>query len=98
MNNLYLVGSQLGKYGRMRLAYLKNEKPALFHELKQSGRLDYHLYSIDEQAGEMLFKIEGDYIRRNPLPSSDDFMAVVRARNTARLVAEEFVLHDLVYC
>jgi hypothetical protein len=81
----------------MRLAYLKETKPALFHALEQNNELTYHLYSIEEQAGDMLFKIENDYIERHPLPSDDDFMAVVRARNTARLIAEEFVLHDLIY-
>lgn len=88
----------LGKFGRMRRAYLEDSKPALFLELKQSGKLQSYLYSIDEEALNMLTKIEDDYIARHPLPSGDDFMAVVRARNTARLVAEEFVLHDLIYC
>ena len=99
MNRDYNIpGNPLGKFGRMRLDYLKNEKTAMFLELKQSGKLQSYLYSIDEQAGEMLFKIEADYIEQNPLPSGDDFMAVVRARNTARSVAEEFVLNDLIYC
>jgi hypothetical protein len=53
---------------------------------------------MDEQATDMLLKIEDDYISRHPLPITDDFMEVVRARNTARLVAEECVLHDLIYC
>jgi hypothetical protein len=99
MNNDYNIpGNPLGKYGRMRLAYLKAEKTAMLFELTGSGKLQAHLHGIDEQAGEMLFKIEDEYIERHPLPSGDDFMAVVRARNTARSVAEEFVLHDLIYC
>jgi hypothetical protein len=93
-----IPGNPLGKYGRMRLAYIKNEKKALFRELKQSGKLQSYLYDIDEQAADMLFRIEENYIKRNPLPSGDDFMAVVRARNTAHSIAEEFVLHDLIYC
>jgi hypothetical protein len=67
----------------MRLAYLKAEKTAMLFELARSGKLQSHLYSIDEQSGEMLFSIEDEYIKRHPLPSGDDFMAVVRARNTA---------------
>ena len=97
-NNYNIPGSPLGKFGRMRLAYLENEKTALFLELKQSGKLQSHLYDIDEQAINLMIKIEDNYIKWNPLPSGDDFMAVVRARNTARLVAEEFVLRDLIYC
>ena len=99
MNDDYNIpGNPLGKYGRMRLAYLRETKPALFAELKWFGKLQAHLYEIDEQAGEMLFRIEGEYIERHPLPGGEDFMAVVRARNTARMVAEEFVLHELIYC
>jgi len=97
-NDYNIPGNPLGKFGRMRLAYLKNEKTALFQELKQSGKLQSHLYSIDEQAIDMMIRIEDDYIKRNPLPNGDDFFAVARARNTARSVAEEFVLHDLIYC
>jgi hypothetical protein len=82
----------------MRLAYLKETKPALFRALEQNNELTYHLYSIDEKAVDMLLEIEDDYIKRHPLPSGDDFMAVVRARNTARTIAEEFVLNDLIYC
>jgi len=92
-----IPGSPLGKFGRMRLAYIENEKTALFLELKQSGKLQSHLYDIDEQAIDMMIKIEDNYIAKNPLPSGDDFMAVVQARNTARLIADEFVLHDLIY-
>ena len=87
----------LGKYARMRLNYLKTTKPALFLEHRKNGTLAQHLISVEEEAIEMLIKMENRYIAKNPLPSGDDFMAVVQARNTARLIAEEFVLHDLIY-
>ena len=87
----------LGKYGRMRLNYLKTAKPALFLEYRKNGTLVQHLISVEEEAIEMLIKLEDRYIAKNPLPSGDDFMAVVRARNTARLIAEEFVLNDVIY-
>jgi len=93
-----IPGNPLGKFGRMRLAYLKDEKPAMFAELKLNGKLQSYLYSVDEQAFEMMTKIEDDYIKRHPLPSGNDFFAVVRARTAARSIAEEFVLHDLIYC
>ena len=88
----------LGKYGRMAMKHLHDTNPQKFSLLKMTGQLMTTMYRIDEEAAEMLFKIEDDYIKRNPLPSGDDFFAVVRARNTARLIAEEFVLNDLIYC
>jgi hypothetical protein len=97
-NEYDISGEPLGKYGRMRLAYIKESKPTLYGRLKLSGELQAYLYRIDEEAGEMLYNIEEKYIERHPLPSSDDFFAVVRARNTARMVAEELVLNDMIYC
>lgn len=87
----------LGKYGRMRLNYLKTAKPALFLEYKQSGTLTRHLKNIEDESTEMLIRMEEAYIQKNPLPKGDDFMAVVRARYQARDYAEEIVLHSLIY-
>ena len=87
----------LGKYGRMRLNYLKTAKPALFLEYKQSGALAQHLKSIEDEATEMLIFTEEKYIEKNPLPKGDDFLAVVRARYQARDYAEEIVLYSLIH-
>jgi hypothetical protein len=98
INENCIYDQPLGKCGRMRLKYIKEAKPALYGRMKLSGELEAYLYRIDEEAGEMLYNIEGKYIERHPLPSGDDFIAVVRARNTARMVAEELVLHEMIYC
>ena len=87
----------LSKYGRLRLNYLKTANPALFLEYRKNGTLSRHLQSIEEEATEMLIRMEGKYIERNPLPKGDDFMSVVRARYQARDYAEEIVLHSLIY-
>jgi len=87
----------LGKYGRLRLNYLKTAKPALFLEYRQNSTLARHLENIEEEATEMLIRMEDKYIERNPLPKGDNFMAVVRARYQARDYAEEIVLHSLIY-
>ena len=87
----------LGKYGRLRLNYLKTDKPALFLEYRQNSTLARHLENIEEEATEMLIRMEDKYIERNPLPKGDDFMAAVRARYQARDYAEEIVLRNLIY-
>ena len=38
----------LGKYGRMRLCYLREHRSLLFNQLLLSGKLMRHLYSIDD--------------------------------------------------
>ncbi len=40
----------LGKYGRMRRAYLKENKPILYNQQVLSGKLFDHLCEIDETA------------------------------------------------
>jgi len=94
----------LGKYGRMRLNYLKTAKPNLFLEYRQNGTLARHLENTEEEATEMLIRMEDKYIEKHPLPiekhplpKGDDFMAVVRARYQARDYAEEIVRHNLIY-
>ena len=40
----------LGKYGRMRKAYLKEHRPILYNQLLMSEKLYPHLIEIDETA------------------------------------------------
>ena len=40
----------LGKYGRMRKAYLKEHRPILYNQLLMSEKLYPHLLEIDETA------------------------------------------------
>ena len=44
----------LGKYSRMRLSYLKENKKALFSVMLMDGTLNSHLHEIDEQANKIL--------------------------------------------
>ena len=38
----------IGKYGRMRMAYLKEHRPIIFNQLILSGKLYAHLSEIDK--------------------------------------------------
>ena len=44
----------LGKYGRMRMRYLREHRSLLFNQLLLSGKLMKHLYSIDDTCQERL--------------------------------------------
>ena len=43
-----------GRFGRMRLKYLKKHRRATYINLKTSGQLTHHLNEIDREANEML--------------------------------------------
>jgi hypothetical protein len=90
----------IGKYGRMRKRYLKEQHPILFSELLLSGQLFPHLVEIDQACeGRMellimqMAKQEGV---TEALKASDQ-MEWVALMNSIRSRAEEIVLHELIY-
>ena len=91
----------IGKYGRMRKRYLKENRPILFSNLLLSGKLDQHLTEIDRACVERM-----DLLTRQMAPQegvteslkATDQMEWVRRMNSIQYRAEEIVLNELVYC
>ena len=90
----------IGKYGRIRKRYLKEQHPLLYSALLLSGKLYPHLLEIDEACEarmELLVlqmaKLEGV---TEALKAADQ-MEWVRRMNSIRNRAEEIVLSELVY-
>jgi len=91
----------IGKYGRMRKRYLKENRPILFSNLLLSGKLDQHLTEIDRACVERM-----DLLTRQMAPQegvteslkATDQMEWVRRMNSIQNRAEEIVLNELVYC
>ena len=89
-----------GKYGRMRLRYLKEKHRVIFVNLLTSGKLNEHLFQVDEQANTMVEEIVLDMARRDKTDGSlkaTDQMKWVGRMNNYRACAEEMVLSDLIY-
>ena len=89
--------SMLGKYGLMRLSYLKEHKPELYAGLLVKGKLICHCREINDRAYEMLETIEKQILQETGQQSSDSFWENYQQRQQAHDVAEESALHDLVY-
>ena len=90
----------IGKYGRMRCAYLKNHCPALYSILLLTEKLFPHLAEIDAACKTRLDIIETALMRREGVTEAlkaADQMEWVRRRNGIHSRAEEIVLHELVY-
>jgi hypothetical protein len=47
----------IGKYGYMRLDYLKEHKPVLFRRLQMRGELRAHLAAVDREAREYAWRV-----------------------------------------
>ena len=89
----------IGRWGRMRLAYLKERRPGLYTRLILSGKLDSHLADVDEQA-EVRFDVVMDGYKRlygiSEQLKADDQMRWVQMMNLARAEAETSILDEII--
>ena len=90
----------LGKYGRMRLRYLQENRPLLFNQLLISGKLITHLYSIDKACQErMEFLIPQMKVSEGvteELKATDQMEWVCRMNSIHHRI-EEMLLSELIY-
>lgn len=64
----YTSDKPLGKYGRMRRAYLKEHQPWLYSELALSEQLFPHLWEIQQTCEERLERVMAGLLERYPAP------------------------------
>ena len=90
----------LGKYGRMRKAYLKEHRPILYNQLLMSEKLYPHLLEIDETAQsrleQMMPKLTAAAGATEQLKASDP-MKWVGLMNTCKAQAEEILMAELIH-
>ena len=96
-NDIKYDEEPLGKYGRMRLRYLKEHKTDLYRLMRMEGKLLEHCHRINKDATKRAILIEEQYLKKNPIPVDCGFMDRVGYHNIARDVAEEVVLREIVY-
>lgn len=90
----------LGKYGRMRKAYLKEHHPILYNQLLMSEKLYPHLLEIDETAQsrleQLMPQLAKDAGATEQLKASDP-MRWVGLMNTCKAQAEEILMAELIH-
>lgn len=90
---------QLGRYGKLRKAYLKGYRPVLYSTLVMSERLYEHCAEIEQAALSRLEIIISELARdagaTEALKISDP-LKWVGLMNTCKAQAEEIVFHDLI--
>ena len=90
----------LGKYGRMRLNYLKDNKKALYSVMLMNGTLNSHLHDVDEQANRILEQIVKAFAEAdgcNEELKASDQIKWVGLMNNYRHCAEEIIFKELIY-
>ena len=90
----------IGKYGLLKLEYLKKNKRGVYTELLMKDKLNEYLYNIDTIANNrmknlILLFAEKENIDEN-LKQSDQFLWIGKMNNIKN-IAEEIVLNELIY-
>lgn len=101
--NLYLPkqpGKNIGKYGRLRLKYLKEHKRGLYTELLINGTLKQDLIEADENATDKVNSLikqlaETEHIDEELKATNQ--LEWVQAMNNIRNRAEEIVFNEILY-
>ena len=61
----------LGKYARMRLTYLKNQRPVLYNQILLNGTLWPHLQEVQRAASEQLERTIAALADKFPAPDKE---------------------------
>ena len=95
---LHQPKNPLGKYGRMRLNFLKQQHPVLYHTMLLSGSLYPHLMEVEQTAESRMQQTMEQLLRQTPAPNKEqNQMAWVQHMNSLKAQAEELVLTELIY-
>ena len=91
---------KIGKYGHLRLQYLKEHKKGLYTELMMDTTLEKHLSDIDKEANRQVHFLISKYAETqnvNEKLKQSNPLKWVGLMNNFKNVAEEIVLNELIY-
>lgn len=100
-----VIGSEdtnykIGKYGRMKLNYLKNNKKSEYTILLMDGKLNKYLHEIDIACEERIRTIISQLVKQDNVTEelkTANQMEWDRCMNSIKNRAEEIILNELIY-
>ena len=88
----------LGKYARMRLTYLKTQRPVLYNRMLLNGTLWPHLQDVQKTAYAWLERTMTALLDKYPAPDKERTQLLwVAHMNGLKAQAEEVVVREVVY-
>lgn len=93
-------GLKLGKYGRLRLQYLQQNKKAEYTILWMNDELEKHLIEIDETANKRFKLLMKQYAKRENITEelkADNQLEWVGKMNNIKNAIEEIIFKELIY-
>ena len=89
-----------GRFGRMRLKYLKEHRRVTYINLKTSGQLTHYLNEIDREANEMLRLLIEPMAQAQGVTEqlkAENQMAWVGAMSNIRNIVKEIVMREVIF-
>ena len=94
----HTVIQTLGKYGRMRRAFLEQNNPMLFNDMVLTETLFPHLWEIQKTCEMRMELLMVDLLAKNLAPDkATQQLAWVAHMNNLKAQAEEMVVLELIY-
>ena len=90
----------IGKYGRMREAYLKEHRPGLYTRLILSGKLHEHLAEVERTCNERLDTIIPQMAKAQGVTEAmkaRDQLSWIGRMNEIKHSAEESILAEIIF-
>ena len=95
---LHQPKTPLGTYGRMRLSFLRQQRPVLYNTMLLNGSLYPHLMEVEQTAENRMQQTMTQLLKQNPAPDKEQSqMAWVQHMNSLKAQTEELVLTELIY-
>lgn len=90
--------SRLGEYGKARLRFLREEKPAAYQEMYLDETLEDHLMEVQNRADEMHHDLRLKMTAQlDQSLKETDFLAYVGQANAVASQVREIVLAEVIY-
>ena len=96
----YEKNYHIGKYGHLRLEYLKKHKKADYTIMFMDGTLRKHIIDIDKQAKERFEMLMNQMLEKNPIDENlknTDTLKWVGLMNNYKQSVEEIIFKELIY-
>lgn len=90
----------IGKYGRMRLDYLKKHRRGTYTTLLTSCTINQHLYDTEHEAKRQIDLVLSRLVKERGITEelkATDPLRWVQEMNNAKHNAEEIVLNEVIY-
>ena len=93
-----MIPNRWAQYGRMRLAYLKTQRPVLYNRMLLNGTLWPHLQDVQKTACAWLERTMTTLLDNYPAPDEAHAQLLwVAHMNGLKAQAEEVVVREVVY-